>query len=254
MKFRAAIVLMALALPAVAQHGASHGGSFGSRGFTGHAGSFSGPSSFSHASGPGQPARFGFGSAGYGRNVPRGASGLYAPYNGNRPMGGRAVNSPYAGSPGVRNSDSFRARRRSFANWYARTYPWLGYGYPFVLDPGFYDWGDPDNSAYDQGGTPYVDAEPYPSEGYPAQSEQTASAGPTAPSAAEQPEPPLTVIFKSGRAPVKMQNYMITANALTDLDSQHYEHIPLDQIDLAATGRVNSSAGIDFQVPGATRE
>jgi hypothetical protein len=65
---------------------------------------------------------------------------------------------------------------------------------------------------------------------------------------------PLTVIFKSGRAPVKMQNYMMTPKLLTDLDSQHYEQIPLDQIDFAATQRVNSTAGVGFQIPGATRD
>jgi hypothetical protein len=62
------------------------------------------------------------------------------------------------------------------------------------------------------------------------------------------------VIFKSGRAPVKIQNYMMTARVLTDLDSQHYEQIPLDQIDLAATQRINSAAGMEFQIPGALRD
>jgi hypothetical protein len=65
-------------------------------------------------------------------------------------------------------------------------------------------------------------------------------------------EQPLTVIFKTGRAPVKMQNYMMTAKVLTDLDSQHYEQIPLDQIDFAATQRVNGSTGVGFQIPGAS--
>jgi len=41
----------------------------------------------------------------------------------------------------------------------------------------------------------------------------------------------------------------MTAKVLTDLDSEHYEQIPLDQIDLAATQRFNSFAGVNFQVP-----
>ncbi len=53
---------------------------------------------------------------------------------------------------------------------------------------------------------------------------------------------------------MKVQNYLMTAKVLTDLDSQHYEQIPLDQIDLAATLRFNSAAGVDFQVPGASRD
>jgi hypothetical protein len=47
---------------------------------------------------------------------------------------------------------------------------------------------------------------------------------------------------------------MMTARMLIDLDSQHYEQIPLDQIDLAATERANSAAGVVFRVPGATRD
>jgi hypothetical protein len=46
----------------------------------------------------------------------------------------------------------------------------------------------------------------------------------------------------------------MTAKILTDLDSEHYEQIPLDQIDLAATKRFNSFAGVEFQVPGPSRD
>jgi hypothetical protein len=57
------------------------------------------------------------------------------------------------------------------------------------------------------------------------------------------------VIFKSGRAPVTIQNYMLNATSLTDLDGGHFEKIALDQIDVAATEKANRSRGIDFQVP-----
>ena len=66
-------------------------------------------------------------------------------------------------------------------------------------------------------------------------------------------EQSLTVIFKSGRAPIEVENYLMTAKVLTDLDSEHYEQIPLDQIDLAATQNFNKAAGVEFQVPGASR-
>lgn len=65
------------------------------------------------------------------------------------------------------------------------------------------------------------------------------------------PERPLTVIFNDGHAPQKMENYMLTAKILTDLDAQHYQEIPLDQIDVAATEQANRSNGVDFQVPSA---
>jgi hypothetical protein len=170
-------------------------------------------------------------------------------------------------SGGNRGRDPYNARRRSFERWYLYNYPtWAGYGYPYVVDPGFYDWGDFDNSENDQSSATPEYPTSYPDYGYVAPGEtpqgiprevpswnsqwqQPAAAGATALPMGEQP---LTVIFKTGRAPVKMQNYMMTAKVLTDLDSQHYEQIPLDQIDFAATQRVNGSTGVGFQIPGAS--
>ena len=192
-----------------------------------------------------------------------------------------AYRTPYqsglASRPGAldRNGegDRFRERRRQFDNWYSNIYPtwsgyaWpgYGYGYPYTLNPGFFDWGDSDDSAYDQGGAAPDSQAPYPDQdygapqGYPEQppawpgpGQQSAMAGLTAPSAPASGEP-LTVIFKSDRAPVKIQNYMMTADVLTDLDSRHYEQIPLDQIDVARTRQANRANGVDFQVPGALR-
>jgi hypothetical protein len=259
MMFRAAIVLIAFASPVFAQHGATHGGSFGSRGFAGHAGisehrGFSQPNRFVR---PGQPVRVGaLGGAGLRRDGQLNDPGLRTPYHGNRFMAARsAFYSRDAGSSRSRDRDRapFAARRRSFENWHAHIYPtWFGYGYPYGIDPGFYDSEDSYNSANDQVGAPPVDPAPYSDVGYGAPSQQPAS-GPTSPSASF-PEQPLTVIFNSGRAPVKVQNYMMTAKVLTDLDSRHYEQISLDQIDLAATQRVNSAVGVEFQIPSASRD
>ena len=63
-------------------------------------------------------------------------------------------------------------------------------------------------------------------------------------------EEPLTIIFKNGREPQKIRNYMMDSKSLTNLDAQHFERIPLDQIDIAATVKVNRVKGVDFQVPG----
>lgn len=150
---------------------------------------------------------------------------------------------------------------------YGYGYPgWPGYyPYPYVIDPGFYDWGDSGDSAYDQGGpasayapyTDYGDAYPEsPQAPYNAPQPYAQSPAPVYPGAASlAPEgEPLTLIFNNGRAPQKMQNYMMNAKALTDLDPQHYERIPLDQIDVAATEQANRARGVDFQVPGARQE
>jgi len=164
------------------------------------------------------------------------------------------------------DGDRFRDRRRSFEQWYATTYPlWLGYPYPYDLDPGWFDWGDSGDSTDDQGAAasnypaanPYgsdgAPEQPYPGENWPAYPPIEQPAPAPSVSSASLPEQPLTVIFKDGRTPEKMQNYMMTANVLTDLDPHRYEEIPLNQINVAATVQVNKAAGLEFQVPGALR-
>jgi hypothetical protein len=269
MMFRAAVVLIALAMPVFAQRGGGHAGSSGSRGFAGHAG-FSGHSGFSRSTSPvrpAQPARYrASGIAGFREMGPPNHSNFGNPYNGSRLPAGRpsyhstgTVPSAAWNRGGDRNRDLYAARRRSFENWYVNNYPtWLGYGYPYVIDPGFYDWGDSDNSAdnsaYDQSGAaPYYLA-PYPDYGYgaPDETPQEGVPGGNLPANAQVPEQPLTVIFSSGRSPVKIQNYMMNAKVLIDLDSQHYEQIPIDQIDVAATQRVNRAAGVGFEIPDAS--
>lgn len=150
---------------------------------------------------------------------------------------------------------------------YGYGYPgWPGYySYPYVIDPGFYDWGDSGDSVYDQGGgnsgyAPYTDyGDAYleaPQNPNYAPQPYAQSPAPVYPGAASlaPAEEPLTLIFNNGRAPQKMQNYMMNAKALTDLDPQHYERIPVDQIDVAATEQANRARGVDFQVPGARQE
>ncbi len=140
-----------------------------------------------------------------------------------------------------------------------------GYGY----DQGGYGY-DQGGYGYDQSGAPpdYQAPNPYQSRGplilnpaVPApgsaagygppdrQSAQSSAGFPTA-----LPNQPLTVVFKNGRDPIKMQNYMLTADVLTDLDPQHYAEIPLNQIDLAATQWANSAVGGSFQVPGTAHD
>lgn len=233
---------------------------------------------------PAPPLRHG----GYGGARPRGPgaptfSGRPLPALGTRFAGAR----PTYGSTGAwrshgwdrgrnhdhdRDHDRFEARRRSFASWYANLYPgWPVHGFSLLLDPGFYDWGETDISSNDQSDAASYNPAPYenygenapdamPQAGFPTQAapanaayEQRASAQPVAPPAPSTEEL-LTVMFKDGRAPVRMQNYMVSAKVLTDLDARHYAQIPLDQVDVAATQRVNSAAGVGFVIPGAPRD
>jgi hypothetical protein len=57
-----------------------------------------------------------------------------------------------------------------------------------------------------------------------------------------------TIIFKDGRPSEQIHNYALTRTTLYILDQNHHD-IPLDQLDLAATEKVNRAAGIEFQVP-----
>jgi hypothetical protein len=156
------------------------------------------------------------------------------------------------------------------------------YPYPLVVDPGFYDWGATDYSEnqqdaeaggpHDQSGPAYPDHE-YPGAGYegpgnairPEYPEEPQPRADTAQpqrqeyhfsaqSAESLKTEPLKVIFKDGRTPITVQNYMVNARSLTDLDSNHFEKIPLEQIDIAATQEANRSHGIDFQVPVPSRD
>ncbi|HEV2135060.1 MAG TPA: hypothetical protein VGR47_12550 [Terracidiphilus sp.] len=315
-----AVIAATLTVPALAQRGSSHGGSFGSRGGGGHAGfsarpglsaspRFSAPRAYAPAPpfkygslGPPPAVRFNpprISTPGFpgGRNGLMTSRPLYQPgfagrdstwdHNGNGHRGhdrGRGRDWDHDGDRD-RDRDRFRGRAHSFQNWYLFSYPqWLGY--PYVLDPGFYDWSDYNNSGYDQNNQPtgYNDqGSGYPPEypngdyaepgsgAYGDQSQQPPPwPGPGTPEyVPENPPsdtgvsaafaPPLqggslTVIFKGGRAPEKMQNYMVTAKTLTDFDAGHYEQIPLDQIDVAATAQANRASGLDFQVPGASRD
>lgn len=172
-------------------------------------------------------------------------------------------------------------RRGWFGGTYAYGYPgWpvYGYPYPYVIDPGFYDWGNtgdygndqaaaansyPPNSDYgdpQQPEQPYDAPPPYSQPASPQQYQPEPSPGAARPaysgssSSSSAPEQRLTLIFKDGRAPQTMQNYMMNSKQLTCMDPQHFEQIPLDQIDIAATVKANRANGLDFVVPGAVRD
>ena len=123
---------------------------------------------------------------------------------------------------------------------------WIGPG--FLGYPGTI--GYPDTTGYDDSATPSNYAEPYqsdesqptPSNPYPASVELSH------PSSTLESEDAVTLVFKDGRNPLQVHNYLLTRTTLYVRD-QHPRDIPLDQLDLAATQRVNHEAGVDFQLP-----
>ena len=61
-------------------------------------------------------------------------------------------------------------------------------------------------------------------------------------------EEAVTLIFKDGRTPEQIHNYLLTRTTLYVGDPYHRD-IPISQLDLAATAKVNHDAGIDFHLP-----
>jgi hypothetical protein len=145
-----------------------------------------------------------------------------------------------------------------FANPYVYG-PWIWPGYPTVLDYGD-DYGDESQSAVSgqDYGPMYYDNGEYDNGtggGYDAQpAQQWPALGPYA-SGSAQPqavapdsETAVTLIFKDGRRPLKIHNYALTQSMLFVGDS-HGITIPLDELDLAATEKANSDAGVEFHLP-----
>ncbi|MGH9615327.1 MAG: hypothetical protein ACRD28_01210 [Acidobacteriaceae bacterium] len=66
-----------------------------------------------------------------------------------------------------------------------------------------------------------------------------------------QAEEAVTLIFKDGRPSERIHNYAMTPTTLYVLDSPH-RNIPLDQLNLSATEKINDQAGISFEVPGTS--
>jgi len=127
---------------------------------------------------------------------------------------------------------------------------WTGW-----VGPGFL--GYPDFGGYGDLATPPYYAEPYesqpPDEGQPVPSNPyPASVELSHPSSVLESEDAVTLVFKDGRPPEQVHNYILTRATLYVLD-QHHRDIPLDQLDLAATEKINHDAGVDFQLPEAPK-
>lgn len=157
--------------------------------------------------------------------------------------------------------------RYSYAYGYPGWYGYPYYGYPFVINAGFYDWSVPDDSGVGQSaytGPPYADnsgyadSDPYSQSNINAQQgtqdyyrpSETARQPYAAAQVSPVPEAPLTLIFKDGRTPEEIQNYIVSSTSLTDLDRGHYRQIPLAEIDIVATAKINRVNGVFFRVPG----
>jgi len=233
-----ALLVASVALPACAQHGASHGG------FSGHASS---------------PSRGGFAAS-----APSRFSGFRSAPVARGPGFARGPQRPYAGNPAARQpyTGSWRYRRPYISPYRgggAYIVPGYGWVSPYFLgnpDYGYDDSSDQQGAVAGSYAEPQDQAPdqaqfqgPYQQPPYPLPPSQPNTAMATA---AQPDEEAITLIFKDGRPPEQIHNYLLTRTTLF-VGDQHQRAIPISQLDGDATERVNRDAGVDFQLPGTLK-
>jgi hypothetical protein len=252
-----ALLVAGLAVPVCAQRG---GGARGG-GFSGHSagafrGGFAGP-----RSGFAAPRSYGgFVARPYGFAGRRSSSTRY-PFRSFRNYSHSGFHAPY-----TRHSYVAGGFRGSYFSGYGVPFfyglpDWIGLG-PLGCYPDTEVYGDDDANDY---GAPGCDSVPPPPSDQPTiyggdgyengrpPYEPGYEPPPPAPPPSQAPtnEIATTIVFKDGRPSEQIHNYALTQTMLYVLD-QNNRDIPLNQIDVAATEKVNQKAGIEFQIPVAT--
>jgi hypothetical protein len=223
-----ALIVVGVALPACAQRSASRGGFSGHSGSAFHGGfSASVPSRFASS-----PRYTGSRSLSTARGFQRGGVGNFS------------------ARPGYTGANRYRRpyRPTSRAGIPYVVAPWTGWVSPYI--PGYpddSDYGDspvaPGDASGGYDGQPLEQDQPAPPDHYQPASDQSHL------SPAPGSEDAVTLVFRDGRPPEQIHNYLLTRTTLYVLDQRH-RVIPTDLLDLAATANVNHDAGINFQLPG----
>lgn len=257
-----ALMVAGLALPACAQRGMGHGGFSGSSASAFHGG-FAAP----HFSGGfSAPRTYGFG--GNFRAPVRSFSAT--PFSARSFAAAPRSNfrSPYSGA-GYGNGRGARYGNGRGYYRYRRTYSSFPFysGLPFYGVPGWLGLGSggyyPDDSGYgDSAASGYDDSAAYGGDAESSGQDQgpppeqpgfrpdyapASEAPPPAPEVSAV-ENATTLVFNDGRPPEKVHNYALTRTTLFVLDEQRQD-IPVAQLDLTATEKVNRAAGIEFKLP-----
>jgi hypothetical protein len=63
------------------------------------------------------------------------------------------------------------------------------------------------------------------------------------------PSPPTTLVFRDQHKE-EIQNYAIVGNTLFSFSAERTQKIPLSDLDIPATTKVNGDRGVNFKVPG----
>ncbi len=127
------------------------------------------------------------------------------------------------------------------------------------IDPDSLDYGDTaEPTGYDDSGAALDDAAGGDGGGPPEQAwpsiyrDHQSSNDQSHASSVPDSEEAVTLIFKDGRPSEQIHNYAMTSTTLYVLDSPH-RNIPLDQLNLSATTKLNDDAGVNFQLPQASK-
>ncbi len=124
---------------------------------------------------------------------------------------------------------------------YAQPAPQPEYGYPQAAPQPEYGYAYPQPVPAPEGAYAY----PAVPSGYVPQP------APVAPQMQYVPGSASTVIliYKDGRPPEEIQNYLATRSTLTVLDGGRRREIPLSDLNISATVSANHQTGVDFELP-----
>jgi len=248
-----------LAVPLWAQHGGGgHGGGGGHAGFSG-----GGHSGFG-AGRMGGPAMHSFSGVRSGSGFSRG----FSPVARGGFSRGPFLHDGFHGRNGFGHRDRFgRGFRNNCRGFGCRGgFPWWGAGY---YDPWLWDWWDSDSS-YDQDYNNNLaianqmdqqsleqqrmwrqeqadgDQDAYAPRNYSPQPTPAAQRP-----AADPPSPiiPPTVLVFRDQHQQEIQNYAIVGQTLWIFNDQQAKKVPLSELDLEATAKLNDDRGVEFRAP-----
>lgn len=173
----------------------------------------------------------------------------------------------YGGPQGDTNGHRRYRDRNNYYGPYMYAYP-----VPYAADPYAYENApdmngsdvNDDESDYQGGPTvfdrrgsgarsyipPVEDAPPahHRAQAQPESPEQPDNSAPNSALAAEPPSAPTTLVFKDGHQ-LEIGNYAIVGTTLFDLTPGHPRKIPLADLNLDATQKLNEDHGVVFQLP-----
>ena len=198
-----------------------------------------------------------------------GFSGSHGMVGGRGPVGYSSFSGGFRGGPHFSASFGRPGRSAFFYrdHRFLRTWPYAGYyGYPYYGYPWGYgdDWNYADNSyaadsyqSYppaDYSGSygdsrVHSDIDRLENEVDRLRQEREARESSASQSRSKSGSETTALVFRDKHTE-EVQNYAIVGQTLWILSGQRARKIPLDQLDIPATKRVNDDRGVDFQLPG----